>query len=80
MYQKILLYDTVIYEKNDNLDLIKHCFDAVKPWLDKDMYFNAQDSKDNTRVNQSYKQHKNSEEFTKTIDYIDEGDGIIIED
>ena len=80
MYQKVLLYDTVIYEKNDNLELIKHCFDSVKPWLDKDMYFNMKDSKDNTRVNTTYKKSKSSEEFTKQIDYIDEGDGIIIGD
>ena len=44
------------------------------------MYFNMEDSKKNTRVNTSYKKNKDSEEFTKQIDYIDEGDGIIIED
>ena len=80
IHQKILLYDTIIYEKNDNLDLIKSCFDSLKPWLDKDMYFNMEDSKKNTRINTTYKNNKNSEEFTKPIDYIDEGDGIIIGD
>ena len=38
------------------------------------------DSTDNTRVNTAYKKPKGSEEFTKQIDYIDEGDGIIIGD
>lgn len=44
------------------------------------MYFSMEDDKKNTRVNTTYKQNKTSAEFTKPIDYIDEGDGIIIED
>ena len=44
------------------------------------MYFSMEDTTKNTRVNTTYKKNKNSEEFTKPIDYIDEGDGIIIED
>lgn len=44
------------------------------------MYFSMEDDKKNTRVNTAYKKNKHSEEFTKPIDYIDEGDGIIIGD
>lgn len=75
-----MLYDTIISTKNDNIDLIKSCLDSLKPWLDKDMYFSMEDDKKSTRVNTTYKKSKNSEEFTKPIDYIDDGDGIIIED
>lgn len=60
--------------------MIKSCLDSIKPWLDRDMYYSMENNKKDARINSTYKTNTNSEEFTKSIDYIDDGDGIIIED
>ena len=53
-YQKILLYNTIVDDKQDTVSLIKECFSALQPWLDKDMFFKLQETTDNARVNSSY--------------------------
>ena len=52
-YQKILLYNTIVDDKKDTVSLIKECFSAIQPWLDKDMYFKLKETNENVRVNAS---------------------------
>ena len=59
-YQKIILYNSVVEEKKDTAALIKQCFLALQPWLDKDMYSQINQIKDNARVNSAYGAMDNS--------------------
>ena len=64
------------------MDLIKNCFDALKPWLDKDMYFSMKEKEDSTRINANYGKSTKYKD-TKINDYAkledNDGDGILID-
>jgi len=36
------------------MKLITSCFNALKPWLDKDMYFDIKEKEENTHINSNW--------------------------
>lgn len=74
-YQKIFLYDKIIKEKNDSMEMLKNCFEILKPWLDKEMYFSIKEKDENVHVNSDY----GKTPIVGTAEDIDDGDGIIID-
>jgi len=78
IYQKLLLFDLIVEERNDNTELITNCFDALKPWLDKDMFFSMKEEAEKVRVNANYGKGLSGRDFGGDEEM--SGDEIIIED
>lgn len=56
------------------MEMLKNCFEILKPWLDKEMFFSIKEKDENIHVNSNYGKQP-------VIDVVDEddGDGIIID-
>lgn len=64
--------------------MLKNCFDALKPWLDRDMYFSMKDKEDTTRINSNYGKNKKNKDIDSKIEEKqnnenNDGDGILVE-
>lgn len=79
LYQKLLLFDKITNEKNETIDLLKNCFEILKPWLDRDMFFNIKEEAKKVRVNTNLGKNNT---YTKAIEDTKEydGDDIILEE
>ena len=79
LYQKLLLFDKITNEKNETIDLLKNCFEILKPWLDRDMFFNIKDEEKKTRINTNLnKKHTYRADIDVPKEY--DGDDIIVEE
>lgn len=77
IYQKLLLYNKIIDSDNKISSIIKNCFEALKPWLDKDMYFNIKEQEENTRINSNWGKQKTTHKQDISPS---QGDDILIEE
>jgi glycerol-3-phosphate O-acyltransferase len=65
-----IFYNSVEEEKNKYIDrsnLIKNIFEALKPWLDKDLYLQMQEQEENSHENILFEE--------QTEEYLEESDG-----
>jgi hypothetical protein len=65
--QKRWICANAVEDKKEKHELIVNVIDALKPWLDHEMYFKLKESEKNTRVNAFYDEDIDTIELNKEV-------------
>lgn len=73
------MFEKIHTSKQEVFDTVKNYFEALKPWLDREMFFSIKDKEDSTKTNANFGKKNNKVNTTLPSKIEDDGDGIIIE-